>query len=239
MVRIGLFYRSFYKELREIIWRNIGVRLYQERNNLLLKLLSESKTYCAFPLTALTCKDYLLDIGAHDGHISTRISELHNLRAVCVDLTKNLDSHSQLDFLVADARLLPFKPNSFPMVASISLIEHIPEDDRRSFYNEIKGVIRDDGYLILQFPNRYFPIESHSFLPFVGYLPSKFHRAFSPDFVSVPSKSAIEEDLRNTGFIIVKTVEYAMPFFRPLKGLLKLFFEALPFGFLIIAKKRM
>jgi len=237
MVRIGLFYKSFYKELRERIWRSVGTTLYKERNNLLLKLLSEFKTYCVFPCFS-PCENYLLDVGAYDGRMSTSISEIYNLSAVCIDLSKNLESQPQIGvFLVADGRSLPFKPNSFSMVTSISLIEHIPEDDRQRFYSEIKRVLRDDGCFILQFPNRYFPIESHSFLPFVGYLPSKFHKAFSPDYVAVPSKSIIEEDLNNNGYSIVKTVEYELPFFKSLRGALRVFFKAFPYGFLIIAKK--
>lgn len=238
MVRIGLFYRSFYRELRERIWRSVGTRLYKERNNLLLELLRKFKTYCVFPCSVSTSEDYLLDVGAYDGLMSASISEIYNLSAICIDLSKTLGSQPQIGvFLVADGRSLPFKPNSFSLVTSISLIEHLPEDDRQSFYNEIKRVLREDGRFILQFPNRYFPIESHSFLPFVGYLPSKFHKAFSPDFLSVPSKSTIEEDLNNNGFSIVKTVEYELPFFKSLRGALKVFFKAFPFGFLIIAKK--
>jgi ubiquinone/menaquinone biosynthesis C-methylase UbiE len=54
------------------------------------------------------------------------------------------------DFRVADALNIPFEDNSFDKVYSIAVLHHIPSFDLRiRFLEEIKRILRDDGYLIL------------------------------------------------------------------------------------------
>lgn len=54
------------------------------------------------------------------------------------------------NFKVADALNIPFENDSFDKVYSIAVLHHIPSFELRiKFLEEIKRVLRDDGYLIL------------------------------------------------------------------------------------------
>ena len=92
---------------------------------------------------------------------------------VGVDLIKN--RKGQYQHVVADATRLPFKNSAFSFVTALSLIKHVPEDEREMFYKEAKRVIEKEGIFVIQLPNRYFIIESHTYLPFFGFLPSNMH----------------------------------------------------------------
>jgi hypothetical protein len=98
-------------------------------------------------------------------------------------------------------------------------------------------VLIDDGIFIMQLPNRYFPIEQHSFLPLVGYFPSRLHNLFFHDYVSIPSKDETVNELTKRRFKIVEVIAYGVPFskFFQKNVLSKIF----PFGFLMVAKKLM
>lgn len=77
------------------------------------------------------------------------------------------DDHQNLVF--ADGTRLPFPDQSFDLVFSNSVIEHVGElDAQRRFAAEIARVGRN--YWV-QTPNRYFPVEQHLMTPFVHWLP--------------------------------------------------------------------
>lgn len=71
--------------------------------------------------------------------------------------------------VAADGCQLPFGNQSFDIVFSNSVIEHVgsPEAQRR-FASEIQRVAR--RYWV-QTPNRWFPLEPHLLTPFLHYLP--------------------------------------------------------------------
>lgn len=77
-------------------------------------------------------------------------------------------------FTRADARDLPFPDQSFDLVFSGAVVEHVgPREDQRRFVREACRVGKN---VFMATPNRYFPIEPHSRLPFVGYLPLAWFR---------------------------------------------------------------
>ncbi len=67
---------------------------------------------------------------------------------------------------------LPFPDCSFDAVVLANVYEHIPPDRRQASMNEIFRVLTPGGVLVGQLPNPHFLIESHSKLPFMGWLPS-------------------------------------------------------------------
>jgi ubiquinone/menaquinone biosynthesis C-methylase UbiE len=75
----------------------------------------------------------------------------------------------------ADGRNLPFNSGSFDVVHSSAVLEHVGGfDEQREFVNELVRVAR--RVVFLTTPNRWYPIEFHSLLPFVHWLPKPWFR---------------------------------------------------------------
>lgn len=95
----------------------------------------------------------------------------------CIDLyvpKKDVSSHATLIFLLGDAQALPFKDAVFDLISLFSVIEHI-EDEKQVIYDVFRA-LKPGGSLIIQIPNRYFPIELHSGLPNPLLCPRFFRR---------------------------------------------------------------
>jgi hypothetical protein len=72
-------------------------------------------------------------------------------------------------FVFADGCRLPFKDDSFEIVFSNSVIEHVGDaENQRQFANEIARVGR--AYWV-ETPNFWFPVEPHLLTPFLHFLP--------------------------------------------------------------------
>lgn len=59
------------------------------------------------------------------------------------------------DFVVGDARYLPFKQNSFDVAFSYSVIQHFSKKDARQSIASVGSVLRSDGISFVQMPNKY------------------------------------------------------------------------------------
>jgi len=68
---------------------------------------------------------------------------------------------------------LPYADARFDLVLAIGVVEHLPARNRRAQVDEYYRVLAPRGHIaILDTPNRYFPLETHSVgLPFVQWLP--------------------------------------------------------------------
>ncbi len=78
-------------------------------------------------------------------------------------------SYPRVRYVQGDALALPFEDGSFDVVFSNAVIEHVggPEQQRR-FVEESLRVARR---AFITTPNRWFPVEVHTRLPFVHWLP--------------------------------------------------------------------
>lgn len=82
------------------------------------------------------------------------------------DLSRRYPS---VTFVQADGRSLPFTDDEFDVVHSNAVIEHVGRSfDQRQFAAELIRVARS-GFITT--PNRWFPIEPHSRLPLLHWLP--------------------------------------------------------------------
>jgi len=147
-----------------------------------------------FEVTATT---KILDLGSGDG---SNIAAILQNTPVCkgnvfiadIDhtaLQRGNRNYGFVGVLLGESGSLPFPDGFFDIVYCSSVIEHVttPKHDvwrihsgsqfkqrarirQRAFADEIRRVARQ---YFVQTPNALFPVESHSWLPLVGYLPRR------------------------------------------------------------------
>ena len=177
-----------------------------------------------------------LDVGCGDGMITSGVSTRYHINMIGLDIAVRPSLTGE--FVKADAASFSFKPEVFALLTSLSSIEHIPERLRTRLYHEFYRVLEPGGYLVVQLPNRFFPIEQHSWLPFIGYLPGKFHGLLFYDYVAVLSHRKLIGDMQAAGLRLETTIPLEAPYIPLLEPLSKVgIFEVLPFGYFIVMKK--
>ena len=81
-----------------------------------------------------------------------------------------------LKIVMADGLALPFAYKSFDMAVSFAVIEHVgSREQQRRFVRELCRVAKT---ICIATPNRWHPLEFHTFLPFVHWLPALLFRSF-------------------------------------------------------------
>ena len=235
MVHGSIFFKA-YDRTKQRVWRIFGSKLYKERTVFLANFLSQLDKELNFSGRISSSENYLLDIGCGTGELTQKTSEIFHINAIGVGLDRWFGTQSESCFLIADGCMLPFRPKTFVLTSAYSLVEHVHIKCRQLFYEEVSRVLEDNGLFIIQLPNRYFPIEQHSFLPFVGYLPARLHSLFFYSYVSVPSKEEVVKELTRSGFIIILIATYGIPFLNLFQR--KLLSKMFPFGFIIVARRK-
>ena len=80
-----------------------------------------------------------------------------------------------IKFVRGDARKMPFADKSFDFVFSSAVIEHVGSREcQLAFLRECFRVAR--RHVFITTPNRWFPVEMHTGLPFLHWLPVAWHR---------------------------------------------------------------
>ncbi len=127
--------------------------------------------------------DTVLDIGAtsddtyhHSNYFVAWYSHKHRITAAGLDDASFLEKrYAGVTFRQADGRALPFADASFDHVHSSAVLEHVgSREEQIRFIAEMWRVARKGIYLTT--PNRWFPVEFHTVLPLVHWLP---HPAFA------------------------------------------------------------
>ncbi len=116
------------------------------------------------------------------------------------------DSFAGVKSLVFDGCALPFTDESFDIVYSNAVIEHLPDrESQRRFAAEVARVGR--GWFVTT-PNLWYPIEPHYHLPFIQFLPQQWQRGLVSKLGKVPyenlrllSKSQLRELFPHGGVI--------------------------------------
>ncbi len=111
----------------------------------------------------------ILDYGCGSGHISKYFSARN--RVIAADVADNRD-YSQRDgylSVLTGSKELPFPDHCFDVVILNHVIEYV--SDREGLMNEVQRILRTGGVCYLALPNRNFPIDTHSKLPFIPWLP--------------------------------------------------------------------
>jgi hypothetical protein len=80
-----------------------------------------------------------------------------------------------LTFVQSNALSMPFADASFDLVFSNAVVEHVGNaENQKQFLRECARVSR--RFIFLTTPNRYHPVEFHTVLPLIHFLPPKAHR---------------------------------------------------------------
>jgi SAM-dependent methyltransferase len=85
--------------------------------------------------------------------------------------------YPEIPYVQADACALPFPDNAFDVYFSNAVLEHVGGRERqRAFVDE---ALRVATRVFVTTPNRWFPVEVHTRLPLVHWLPDRLaHRAY-------------------------------------------------------------
>lgn len=116
-----------------------------------------------------------LDLGCQKGVLTDSLGKLTNFKWWGVDPAIEKPHLSCLGFELISgwAHQIPFPDDYFDCVVFANVYEHVAPEKRTASLSEIHRVLVKGGILVGQLPNPYFPIESHSRLPFMGWLPRK------------------------------------------------------------------
>ena len=85
--------------------------------------------------------------------------------------------YPEIAYVRGDGCALPFPDRAFDLYFSNAVIEHVGDRDRQRAF--VREALRVAGRVFLTTPNRWFPIEVHTRLPLVHWLPdAAAHRAY-------------------------------------------------------------
>lgn len=123
-----------------------------------------------------------LDVGCMAGELTDRYGEgLHALWwGIDPDVESDRISPGGARLMHGFADKLAFDDAFFDCITFANVYEHIPPTIRPRTLAELHRVLAPGGVVVGQIPNPYFPIESHSRLPFLGCLPRWAQRVYWP-----------------------------------------------------------
>lgn len=110
----------------------------------------------------------LLDIGTGNGEIAHYLGDIYEVTSIdTIDQRQIKDGYK---FSRIEGERLPFPDQSFDIVVSNHVIEHVISADKH--LAEIARIIKNDGLVYLATPNRLWPWEVHYRIPLLHYLPA-------------------------------------------------------------------
>lgn len=151
----------------------------------------------------------VLDIGGN--HLTWLLLQTKP-RLTLLDLRESSVKVPWAAYLVADGCATNLPDRAFDVVFSNSVIEHVGnEEKQKKFARECMRCGR--GYFV-QTPCKWFPVDPHTLMPFIHWLPKRMFNALmwiSPRFIiSRPSEDDIE-DFRNMRLLGKKELQQLFP----------------------------
>jgi ubiquinone/menaquinone biosynthesis C-methylase UbiE len=162
-----------------------------------------------------------IEIGCQHGALTEQLQQLThvaNWTGIDPALTGETVTDAGCRLRPGRASQLGFPDEVFDVAVFANVFEHIPPGERDVSLREIYRVLKPGGVVVGQLPNPYFPIESHSRLPFMGWLPVKWqHRywklapvSWGHDFYVVTIKH-LKESAQRAGFEVVHVRKFNYP----------------------------
>jgi hypothetical protein len=127
--------------------------------------------------------DTILDIGAtsdrnydHSNYLEAWYPHKSRITAVGIDNAAWIElEYPGVRFIKADGRALPFANNTFDFIHSSAVVEHVGSRSQQAgFLREAWRVARKGVFVTT--PNRRYPVEFHTVLPFIHWLPGSLYR---------------------------------------------------------------
>lgn len=127
--------------------------------------------------------DRILDVGVtddrshdHSNYFEAWYAHKCRITAVGIEDASFIEAvYPGVRFVRADGRNLPFYDGSYDFVHSSAVVEHVGSHaDQARYLGELWRVASKG--LFVTTPNRWFPIEVHTLLPLVHYLPPRLFR---------------------------------------------------------------
>lgn len=142
------------------------------------------KMFRAFLLVGVTASDTILDVGAtsdrsyeHSNYLEAWYPYKSKITALGIDEGAAFlrEAYPGVRYVKGDGRSLPFTDNSFDYVHSSAVLEHVGNVfQQMAFIAEARRVARKGVFLTT--PNRWYPVEFHTVLPVIHWLPRKIFR---------------------------------------------------------------
>lgn len=126
-------------------------------------------------------KTTVLDVGFNDEEYYSDIENyleknypfLNNVTALGIQEPKKFSKrYPEVTTVVYDGVDFPFPDKSFDICWSNAVLEHVGDLDRQVHF--VKEIARVSKKFFITTPNRYFPVEVHTKIPFVHYLPASW-----------------------------------------------------------------
>jgi SAM-dependent methyltransferase len=122
-----------------------------------------------------------IEVGCQHGTLTdamATMTRVHSWAGVDPAITDAHTSEVGAELLPGRADAIPFPDRSFGVALFANVYEHVFPEARVASVKEIHRVLTPGGVVVGQLPNPYFPIESHSRLPFMGWLPMRAQKVY-------------------------------------------------------------
>ena len=168
--------KETYSEIKKInfinyIFEKIGTKARNEFFNILKKNTKYSKKKSIIDIGSTPSLDIAQNIILSKIKDNKNVTCLSNLN--CKILLKKYPNIKKV--LLGDGRDNNLPNNTFDIVHSNATIEHVGSYKNQLLF--IKECIRiSKKYIFIQTPNRFYPIDFHTLIPFIHWLPKNIHR---------------------------------------------------------------
>lgn len=122
----------------------------------------------------------ILDVGftEDDAYVAVNFLEKNypyknNITALGIeDAPRFKQNFPEVKVVFYDGNYFPFADKEFDIAWSNAVIEHVGDYEKQLFF--LSELIRTGKSIFITTPNRWFPVEVHTRLPFLHYLPKKY-----------------------------------------------------------------
>lgn len=159
-------------------------KAYFKERNVLIPYLAET-------VKNIMIKKHLhkvLDVGCGTGLLVRYLNANHFDAIGCDSSPQGIKiarkNNGRVKIILAKASSLPFKDNSFDLITSVSIIEHLPQKDALKFILECKRILNKNGFIFLITPNFATPLRVLAGRKWFAYLDPTHINFYTPKTLS-------------------------------------------------------